>query len=184
VTHGLANDLDSILDTAAILKHQGWSERVSFRLVGDGPHKARLVERACEEGLDMVQFEPHVPRSEIYSLLQEADAFVITLRAANLFSRYGVSPNKLFDYLASGRPIIFAVDSLNNPVGESGGGITVPSEDPESMAQAIIRLANMSSQERWAMGLKGRRHVEQEYDHAKLADRIEMVLHDVVGGAN
>jgi glycosyltransferase involved in cell wall biosynthesis len=182
--HGLANGLDSILDTASILKQQGWSERVVFRFVGDGPHKARLAERACTEGLDMVQFEPYVPRREIYSLLQEADAFVITLRDANLFSRYGVSPNKLFDYLASARPVIFAIDSLNNPVAESGGGITVPPEDPESMAQAIIRLANMSSQARWEMGLKGRRYVEQEYDYAKLADRIETVLYDVSGSVN
>jgi len=179
--HGLANGLDSILDTAAILKQQGWSERVVFRFVGDGPHKARLAERACQEGLDMVRFEPHVPRREIYSLLQEADAFVITLREANLFSRYGVSPNKLFDYLASARPVIFAIDSLNNPVAESGGGITVPAEDPESMAQAIMRLANMAPQERWEMGLKGRHYVEDSNDYAKLADRIEMILYDVIG---
>lgn len=182
--HGLANGLDSILDTAAILKQEGWSEQVVLRFVGDGPHKARLVERACKEGLDMVQFEPHVPRREIYSLLQEADAFVITLREANLFSRYGVSPNKLFDYLASARPVIFAVDSLNNPVAESGGGITVPPEDPRSMVQAIRRLANMSSQDRWEMGLKGRRYVAQEYDYSKLADGIEMVLRGVIGGVN
>ena len=178
--HGLANGLDSILDSAAILKQQGWSERVLFRLVGDGPYKARLAQRACQEGLDMVQFEPHVPRREIYSLLQEADAFVITLREANLFSRYGVSPNKLFDYLASARPVIFAIDALNNPVKESGGGITVPPENPESMAQAIIRLANMSPEERWEMGLKGRRYVENNHDYSELADRIETVLHDVI----
>lgn len=90
--HGLANGLDSILDAAALLRQQGLAERVTFRFVGDGPHKARLAQRACEEGLDMVQFEPYVPRKEIYSLLQEADAFAITLRDATLFSRYGVSP--------------------------------------------------------------------------------------------
>ena len=132
----------------------------------------------------MVQFDPHVPRREIYSLLQEADAFVITLREANLFSRYGVSPNKLFDYLASARPVIFAVDSLNNPVAESGGGVTVPPEDPRRLVQAIRRLANMSSQDRWEMGLKGRRYVAQEYDYSKLADRIEMVLRGLIGGVN
>jgi len=179
--HGLANGLDSILDTATILKEQGWSERVVLRFVGDGPHKARLAQRVCEEGLDMVQLEPYVSRREIYSVLQEADTFVITLKDASLFSRYGVSPNKLFDYLASARPVIFAIDALNNPVAESGSGITIPPEDPESMAQAIIRLANMSPQERMGMGLKGRHYVESHHDYAKLADRIEMVLCGVIG---
>jgi glycosyltransferase involved in cell wall biosynthesis len=177
--HGLANGLDSILDTAAILKKQGWSERILFRFIGDGPYKARLVQRAYEEGLNMIQFEPYVPRSEVYFLLQEADAFIITLKGASLFGRYGVSPNKLFDYLASARPVIFAIDALNNSVAESGGGITVPPEDPDSMAKAIIKLANMSSQERWEMGLKGRHYAENNHDYARLTDRIEAILHDL-----
>lgn len=182
--HGLANGLDSILDAAAILQEQGLSDTVLFRLIGDGPDKDRLVQRTCDEGLHTVRFEPYVPKSEIYPLLQEADALAITLKDAVLFKRFGVSPNKLYDYLASARPVLFGIDSFNNPVAESGGGITVPPEDPNAIAQAIIRLIELPPQKRWEMGLKGRQYVENYNDYAKLTDSIEMVLRDVTESMN
>jgi len=177
--HGLANGLDSILDAAALIWDMGFAERVQFRFIGDGPEKNRLQERARNEGLTTIQFEPYVPRKEIYNLLQEADAFVITLKDAALFKRFGVSPNKLFDYLASGRAVIFGIDALNNPVKESKAGFTVPPGDAEALAHAIIQLMEMSLEERWEMGLRGRRYVEEFHDYGRLADKIETILFEV-----
>lgn len=177
--HGLANGLDSILDAAALIRDMGLEERAQFRFIGDGPEKERLQERARGQGLNTIQFEPYVPRKEIYDLLQEADAFVITLKDAALFRRFGVSPNKLFDYLASGRAVIFGIDSLNNPVKKFNAGFTVPPEDPEAIARAVTQLMEMSQEERWEMGLRGRRYVEEFHDYERLADRIETILYEV-----
>lgn len=182
--HGLANGLDSILDAASLIKNVGFADRVQFRLIGDGPEKSRLQERARNERLNMIRFESPVPRNEIYGLLQEADASVITLKDAALFRRYGVSPNKLFDYLASGRAVIFGIDALNNPVKESGAGFTVPSEDPEAIARAVIQLMEMPLEERWEMGLRGRRYVEEFHDYCRLADTIETILCEVTKTSN
>jgi glycosyltransferase involved in cell wall biosynthesis len=177
--HGLANGLDSILDAAALIEDMGFADKVQFCFIGDGPEKTRLQERARNEGLNTIQFESYVPRKEIYGLLQEADAFVITLKDAALFRRYGVSPNKLFDYLSSGRPVIFGIDALNNPVKESSCGLAVSPEDPEAIARAVVQLLEMSEKERWEMGLRGRRYVEEFHDYCRLADKIETVLLEV-----
>lgn len=180
--HGLANGLDSILDAAAFIQSKGLGDKVCFRFIGDGPEKVRLQQRTEQEDLRLVTFEPFVPRSEIYGYLQEADAFIVTLRDVGLY-KYGISLNKLYDYLVCARPIIFGASSLNNPIEESDGGLTVPPEDPEAMAQTIIQLMDMSLEERWEMGLRGRCYAEEFHDYAKLADRIEAVLFGLTGGS-
>jgi len=173
--HGLANGLDSILDTAAILEQDGWGDRVRFRLIGDGPEKVRLQQRATIEGIQIVRFEDPVPKNRIYGLLQEADAFIVTMRNISLY-RYGISLNKIYDYLAVGRPIVFGSSAPNNPVAEACAGLTVQPENPREMAEAVKRLAAMSLSERIAMGQRGRAYVEKEHNFVRLAEKLEQVL--------
>lgn len=181
--HGLANGLDSILDAAAILQCGDSSGKVRFVFIGDGPEKERLRARVKEEGLSIVSFEPYVPRTMIFEKLQEASIFIATLRNIDLY-KYGISLNKLYDYLACARPVVFGAKSINNPVEESGGGITVPPEDAEAMAKAVIDIMNMPYEERVKMGLKGREYVGKHNDYGKLADRLEQVIYKAFNGSN
>jgi glycosyltransferase involved in cell wall biosynthesis len=176
--HGEANALDTILDAARIVVADE-STKVEFRFIGDGPERARLIERAQSFGLDNVVFRQAVPKSAIPELLAEAHAFVLTLRGASVF-RYGVSPNKLFDYMGAGRPVIFACNTPRDPVAEAGGGLSVRAEDPAQLAQAVRRLAQMSMADRHAMGERGRSYVEANFDMAVLAKRYETVLQEAV----
>lgn len=173
--HGLANNLDLIVKAAAIVARKGWNSRIQFRLVGDGPEKPRLKQMAQEWGLENIWFEDAIPKQEVYNVLFSADAFVISLKDSRLF-RWGVSPNKLFDYMASARPVIFAVATDSNPVADAGAGITVPPNDPAALAEAVIQLAQMSAHERWEMGLRGRRYVEEKHAFHRLTDKLEEVL--------
>ncbi len=173
--HGLANNLDLIVDAAAILEKKGWSSRIEFRLVGDGPEKPRLERLAQEREIQNIRFEGPIPKRDVYDALRSADAFVISLKESPLF-RWGVSPNKLFDYMALARPVIFAVAAASNPVAEAGAGITVPPNDPEALAEAAIQLAEMSAADRWAMGLRGRRYVEERHSLQRLTDGLEELL--------
>ncbi|WP_456480998.1 glycosyltransferase family 4 protein, partial [Oceanithermus sp.] len=172
-THGLANGLQVILEAADRLR----TSPVSFRLVGDGPDKPRLMALAEKKGLTNVVFEPPVPKSRIPDLLREADAFLMVLRDSPVF-RWGVSPNKLFDYMAAARPVIFSVNTPLNPVESAGAGITVPAEDADALAGAALKLLTMSSEERWQMGLRGRKYVEDNHDLGRLACKLESVLRD------
>ena len=174
-THGQANGLQVILEAAEKLQNRP----VRFRLVGDGPDKPRLVEMAAKMNLTNAVFEPPVPKSQIPDLLQEAGAFLMVLRNSPVF-RWGVSPNKLFDYMAAARPIIFSVNTSLNPVEAAGAGITVPAEDADALAEAAIHLLSMSPEERWQMGLRGRKYVEDNHNLRRLSSRLESVLKDAL----
>lgn len=94
--------------------------------------------------------------------------------------RYGISSNKLFDYLYSARPIIFAVDTPNNLVEETQSGLTVQPRSPKALAEAVIRLFKMPPAERGEMGLHGRTYLKEHHDIRKVAHRMEQVLFDTV----
>ena len=180
--HSVTNSLHTVLDAAALLQAEGYADKLRFRFLGDGPNKPELIRRAHEAGLDeMVRFEAPVPKQSIYPVASEADAFILPLHRGGLY-RWGMSPNKLFDYMAAARPIIIAVDVPSNPVAEAGAGLSVPAEDPAALAQAIKRLLTLSPEERWQMGLRGRRHVEAHHDMARLAERFEACLLSAISG--
>lgn len=176
---GNANGIDQLLDGMSIIEQRFPSRRIHLRLVGDGPLKDSFHEQAVSRGLKRVTFEPPVSKSSIPTLAAQADAFVVCLADVPLY-RFGISLNKLFDYLAAGRPVVFAGRAANNPVAEANAGITVPPCDPVSFANAVIKLADMLPEERAAMGLRGRQHVEAEYSFDLLAKKFAGVLNAAV----
>lgn len=177
-THGLSNGLDTVLEAARIL-YLEMGDQIAFRLIGDGPQKARLREKSEQEGIPNVTFEDPVPKTDIYRSLLDADAFVLPLKGADVF-KYGINCNKMYDYLISARPVIFAVQAANNPVDEARAGFSVPPEDPVAMANAIKKLVAMPQSERFEMGLRGRKYVEKHHDIAILTDKLERLLYEVV----
>lgn len=177
-THGLANGLDTVLDAAKLLP----ADEFAFRLLGDGPEKPRLVARAKAEEILNVVFLDAVPKREVYGHLSQADAFVMLLKASDVF-RWGVSPNKLFDYMAMARPVIFAVNSSNSPVEAAGCGVRIEPDSPEALAAAMRELKAASAGDRAAMGAKGRAYVEENHTLSNLAGRLEEVLNRVTAAS-
>ncbi|MNS30482.1 putative glycosyl transferase [compost metagenome] len=179
-THGLANGLDGLLDAAAMLQAEGFADRVLMRFVGDGPEKPRLMRRAEAEGLSLVRFEPPVAKEVIHAVLASADAFMVTMHAIGLY-RFGISFNKIYDYMAAGRPTVLGASASNNPIAEAGCGLSVPAGDARAMADAIRQLAEMTPQERWELGQRGRAAVERQHDFRRLAETLEQTLLEVIG---
>ncbi len=180
--HGQANGLDDLISAMALVKDCTETTAICLRMIGDGPLKPMLQDKAIELGLNdrWISFEDPVPKEKIPSLASEADAFVITVRDLPGLYRYGISMNKLFDYLAGSRPVIIATASINNPVDEAGCGITIPPGDPEALAQAILSVANMPLEQRNELGARGRRHVETKYGYDRLADQLAQLLDECV----
>ncbi len=104
-------------------------------------------------------------------MLAALDVTLFCLRDIPVF-KYGLSSNKLFDYLASGRPVVSACAVEDMPVRESGGGICVPPEAPEAVADALVQLASMDAAERQAMGERGRLWVYEHNGATALAGRF------------
>lgn len=174
-SHGPANGLDLVLDAARLLCQPNQENRIAFQLVGKGPEKARLQARAKDEGIHNVRFRDQVPKAEAYRVMQDSDALLMVLQESPIF-KWGISPNKLFDYLASARPVVFAVNSPFNPVEEAQAGITVAPGDAQSLAEGVRYLATLSNNERWQMGQRARAYVEENHSYTELASALETLL--------
>jgi glycosyltransferase involved in cell wall biosynthesis len=143
-------------------------------LLGSGPEKPRLEARARAEGLG-VSFLPPVPKQEVYGVLAQADAFWVSSHATRLWA-HGISFNKLYDYMAMGRPTVIGLDGPNNPIAEAGCGITVRPGDAAAMADGMERLLAMEPGQRREMAARGRAHVAANFDLKVLAGRFEAAL--------
>jgi glycosyltransferase involved in cell wall biosynthesis len=170
---GPPNALDTVVEAAQIIFSRGLPVR--FILIGDGPDRGRLEARASRAGLRCIEFKDPVPKDVIYNEMQRADALVMTMQDRPLY-RAGMSSNKLWDYMASARPIVIANASSIDPVAEADAGISVAAENAPALADAIEHLMSLTSSERWEMGLRGRRYVEDHHSYEQLAKRLEDVF--------
>ena len=172
--HGLSNDLDVVLDAAALLKDK---PGIRVVLLGDGKEKPRLQARAAELGLDNVLFLPPVPKSGMSAALAAADACLAILKPIELYKT--TYPNKVFDYMAAGRPVILAIDGVVRQVVEKAqAGIPVTPGDPETLAEAITDLAANPVKCR-TMGKNGRTAIEMEFSRIELAEKFTALLETI-----
>ena len=166
-THGIANGLDAVLDAAAVLKARGRAD-IRLVLVGEGREKSRLRSRAAAEGLDNVLFLDPVPKLELASLLRGADVGLQTLQNVPAFY-YGTSPNKFFDYLAAGLPVLNNYPGwLAGMIREHDCGFAVPPASAPAFAYALEQAASDRVRLR-SMGANARRLAVEEFDRARLA---------------
>jgi glycosyltransferase involved in cell wall biosynthesis len=166
-SHGLANALDMLLDAAALLREQP----LAFVLAGAGPDKQALQRKAAAAGLRQVHFLAPLAKQHMPALLARFDIAYLGWRRQPLY-RYGISPNKLGDYMMAARPVVHAVEAGNDPVAEAGCGLSVPPEDPAALAAAIARLAALTGSERALLGRRGAQYARTHLNYASLAERF------------
>jgi glycosyltransferase involved in cell wall biosynthesis len=175
--HGVANGLDALLDVAAELKRRG-DARVKLAFIGDGKEKGRLAALAAERGLDNCLFYPPVPKAELGAITASLDCGLMVLKDIPAFYR-GTSPNKFFDYLAAGIPVVNNYPGwLAGLIREHECGIVVPPGDPIVFADALQRLAADPAACR-VMGAAARALGEKEFARPRLAERFVATLEAV-----
>ena len=137
--HGIANGLDAVLDAAAVLKERGRND-IKIVFIGDGKLKPRLIARAEQEGLDNCIFLDPVPKEELARMMVRVDVGLMILDNVPEFYR-GTSPNKFFDYIASGTPVLNNYPGwLAEMIRSYQCGITTAPGDAEVFADALERL--------------------------------------------
>lgn len=175
--HGMANDLEIFLGAAERLKDQ---PQIQFVLVGDGKEKENLVTRARNMCLENVHFHPPVPKEEMPEVLASTDVCVAILKPLHAFTT--TYPNKVFDYMAAGRPIVLAIDGvIRQVVEEAKAGVFVPPGDPKRLAETIL-LMEQNQEEGKRMGKAGRQFVERHYNRAELAKVMWEVIKETARG--
>jgi glycosyltransferase involved in cell wall biosynthesis len=173
--HGMSNDLGVVLAAADLLRDR---PEISFVLLGDGKDKPALQAQAAEMGLVNVNFISPVAKAGMGAALAAADACIAILKPIPLYAT--VYPNKVFDYMAAGRPVLLAIDGvIRQVVEEARAGIFVPPGDPQTMAEAIRWLAD-HPQASVEMGQRGRRVIEEKFDRAMWAERLALVCESLI----
>jgi glycosyltransferase involved in cell wall biosynthesis len=172
--HGPANGLNLVLDAAEEVRDT--DRHVYFWLVGDGVNKQELIRDASRRKLSNVLFRDPVPKREIPRLLAAADVGLHVLADVPLF-RHGVSPNKLFDYMAAGRPVLTNTPGeVAGTVGKAGAGLAVA---PQAISDGVREMASATPARRSAWGESGRAFVIRCRTRERLARQLEQLLDEL-----
>lgn len=170
-TIGIANALDFYIDAAKIMH----DKKINFFIVGKGLEKERLIKRKDIENIDNLHFIDSVEKKTIPDLLNYFDILYIGWKKSPLY-RFGISPNKIFDYMMSEKPIIHSVEAGNDLVAEAECGISVKPESPSEIVAAINFLKSKTSSELIDMGKRGKEFVLKNHEYSVLADNFIDIL--------
>jgi len=174
--HGVVNGLNSVLDAAYELKAIGNND-IYILLVGDGKLKPELIKRAHRDNLTNIIFHEPIDKLSLGALIKSADVGLQI--QANIPALYfGTSPNKFFDYIANGLPV------LNNYPGwvaemieENICGYVIPPDDPKALAKALINMSSCRDKIK-EMGLNARKLAKSKFDRDKLSDQFTAWITD------
>lgn len=176
-THGIANDLNSILDAANELKKRG-REDIKIILIGQGGQKSKLIQRATSENLDNVIFMNPIDKINLSGLMAEVDIGLQVLANIPAFY-YGTSPNKFFDYISAGLPVINNYPGwLADIISHNNCGFVVPPENPKSFANALIKAAD-HKEDLFVMGHNSLMLAKRDFDRVKLANDWYHIVRNV-----
>ncbi len=169
---GIANNLDILLDVAKKFDQQN---DIVFKIVGEGPLKNILLKRIENENIKNITINDAVPKNKVSEILTKSDILYVGLKDSPLY-RYGMSMNKIYDYMGAGRPIIFSSNSVNNPIADGNCGVTTNPDRKDELYDAIIKLHIMSQDERNKLGLNGHEYAKINFSIQVLVDKLENLL--------
>jgi len=173
---GYSQDLDTVLASAGLLLDY---PEIVFLIVGDGVEKVRLKKKSQEMGLSNVRFLPMQPRERYLLVLQASDVSLITLHAK---VKTPVVPSKILSAMATGRPLIVALDLAGDApklVREASCGVVLPPEDPDVLAKAVLDLYNDRDM-CMEMGKNGHEYAERNLSLHNVAEQYERRISQIL----
>ena len=176
---GAAQDFPTILAAAEILRDRA---DIQWVIIGDGRRAPWVKDEVLRRGLQQnIHFLGYHPIETMPRFFQLADVLLVTLRADPIFSL--TMPSKIQSYMACQRPIVAGLDGEGGRVvEESGAGFCVPAENPEALANAIVKIYSLSAVERVEMGRRARNYFDAHFDRSMLIDRLDGWMRSVASG--
>jgi len=168
--HGKANGLDAVLDAALVLKAQK-QHHIKLVFIGDGKEKPKLISRKEHLKLDNCLFLDPVVKNKLPCYMARANVALMILSNIPAFY-YGTSPNKFFDYLAMGLPIVNNYPGwLADMITEHNLGIATRPESPTELAEALIKLSQTQA-DLPGMSANARKLGKTKFDRTQLASEF------------
>ncbi|WP_367606878.1 glycosyltransferase family 4 protein [Legionella sp. W05-934-2] len=162
---GEPNAMNYLIDAMHLLQEK--KVLVHLFIVGDGHLKEKLIQQSERLGLNNITFLPRISKRAIPTFLNQMDALYLGWQPSEIY-QYGVSPNKLFDYMASGKPIIESGGDQNGIIRTSGCGVQCEAVNPVQISECIEEVMSMPKSKLEEMGKIGMQAV-QAYDYGNLA---------------
>ena len=169
----IANGLDVLIDVADELRFLN----LAFVIVGDGPDRREIEYLVQKMDINLYCFG-RVKKDYIPSLLELSDICYVGFKHSPLY-RYGMSANKLWDYMMAAKPILMSINSSNDPVEEAECGITVSSGIAADISHALKILLHKSDMELRKFGLNGQQYVKENNDYRLLANRFLAIVSEM-----
>jgi glycosyltransferase involved in cell wall biosynthesis len=178
---GVSNDLATLLSAIDLIRRTDRPayDHLAVVIIGDGGEHDSLVQETARRKLDAVRFHPPVPKAAMPSVLARADTLLVSFADAPVYD-YGLSPNKLFDYMAAGRPVLLASRLTDTPLHEADAGRCFVPGSPQSLSRELLALMAVPADERAAMGDRGRQLVRRRYTVAATAAQLDSLLSSLV----
>jgi glycosyltransferase involved in cell wall biosynthesis len=165
---GAAQAVGVIVDAASLLKEY---TDIHFVVLGEGSRLEWMRQEAQKHELNNMHLPGRFPVETMPGFMHKASALLVTLADQEIFR--ATIPSKVQAYLAAGRPILACLNGEGTKlVSDADAGLTIPAEDGQALAEAVLRLYRMSPKERDAMGMRGRLYYEQHFAHDMLIDQL------------
>jgi glycosyltransferase involved in cell wall biosynthesis len=174
---GAAQDFETILSVAGKLK--GYRD-IQWVILGDGSRLNWVKEQVELRKLSAsFHLKGRYPSEAMPAFFAQADLMLVTLKHDPAFAL--TVPGKIQSYMACGRPIAAALDGEGGRlITESGSGLSVPAEDVDALADAVLTMYRMPKAQREEMGKRGKSFCEENFDREKLMDRLEGWMRELV----
>ena len=168
--HAVSNSLNTIIEAARILKS---NNDIVFVLVGNGIEKQNLINNAT--GLDNIIFLDSISKNAIPNLLKQMDILCFGTNKSKLY-KYGISMNKMMDYMMAEKPILQYIDTDYDIIKLSKSGISIETENSELLAKSVIGLKNTPFEKLQSYGKNGKSFVLENHDYKKLATKFLEII--------
>lgn len=175
---GQPNYVESLIEALALAK-QTSNAKLAAIIVGRGEAKINIERLVHKHQLQAsVAVFDQISKHDTLQLLRAVDIGYISLKPGPLFG-FGISPNKLFDYMLAGLPVLFSISAGNNPVQDANCGISTAPNNIPAITDALIKLASLNKDERTTLGENGKQYVIQRHSYSHLAENYLRLLSDI-----
>jgi len=161
---GASNAMEYLIEASNHLEN---NENIHFVIFGKGQHLEKLKNNAKNN----VSFFGQIDKSEIQSAISFFDVCYIGWHNHSLY-RFGISPNKIFDYMYAGKPIIHSVNTSNDFVQIAEAGISIPTENPKEIANAVSEISKIENKKLKEWGKNGKKYVEENHTFSHLTELL------------
>lgn len=165
------NNLGLLLDAAKKVTNK----KIRFLIWGDGNELEMLRQRVRTEKINNVIFKGRVDKCFVPYISSLAELNIVHGSPSTVL-KYGISANKLFDYLASGKPVLSDFPCEFNPSVQCGAGFDIQNPKADKIADMIEKICSMSPDEMEHYGRNARIAAEQQYDYKVLTQKLLKII--------